>query len=71
MTIEHGNPLLRSCFTSAGKPKKAFATRAAARGFNRRNRTSLQAYECPYHGWHLGTPARTRRLKRQTRGRYS
>ena len=69
MSVDHGNPLLRSCFTGTGKPKKAFPTRADARQFNRRNRTSLQAYKCPHHGWHLGTNTRTRRLQRQRRRR--
>jgi hypothetical protein len=68
VSVDHGNPLLRSCFTGTGKPKRAFPTRADAREFNRRNRTSLQAYECPFHGWHLGRPGHTRKIQRQQRG---
>lgn len=45
---------LRQCFTRHGKPKRRFASRAEAREFNRRQRSSLHAYQCADGHWHLG-----------------
>lgn len=60
MAIAHDpNRLLRSCFTSTGKPKKKHASKAAAKGYNKQRRTSLQAYQCSMCGqWHLGVKRR-------------
>lgn len=53
--VDRGNRLLRSCFTRAGKPKRTYPSQSDAKEANKRNRTSLHAYECEFcNGWHLG-----------------